>query len=70
MAQVNGKDPQSMKVAELKYWLTQKSLSTKGKKADLVKRYSKSNVRKKGNVFVLLESRNTWKQDQIMLTII
>ena len=44
MAQASRKDPQTMKVAELKYWLSQNSLSMKGKKADLVKRYSKSNT--------------------------
>ena len=38
MAQESGLDPDSMKVAELKYWLSQRKLSTKGKKADLVLR--------------------------------
>ena len=33
---LNGRNPEHLKVAELKYWLTSKGLSTKGKKADIV----------------------------------
>ena len=38
-ALLSGKQPEDLKVAELKYWLTSKGKSTKGKKADLIERY-------------------------------
>ena len=40
MASVNQLKPETMKVAELKYWLSQHKLSQKGKKADLIERYA------------------------------
>lgn len=43
MASVNQLKPETMKVAELKYWLSQHKLSQKGKKADLIERYADLN---------------------------
>ena len=37
-ASLNGRKPESLKVAELKYWLTCRGAPTKDKKADLVAR--------------------------------
>ena len=42
MASANQLKPETMKVAELKYWLSQHKLSQKGKKADLIERYAAS----------------------------
>ena len=39
MASAKQLKPETMRVAELKYWLSQHELSQKGKKADLVERY-------------------------------
>ena len=40
MMQESGLNPDCMKVAKLKYWLSLRKLSTKGKKAELVLRYA------------------------------
>jgi len=40
MASADQLKPETMKVAELKYWLSQRKLSQKGKKADLIERYA------------------------------
>ena len=37
-ASLGGRDPSSLKIAELKQWLLCRNASTKGKKADLVLR--------------------------------
>ena len=38
-ASLCGRDPSSLKIPELKWWLFCRNASTKGKKADLVLRY-------------------------------
>ena len=39
-ASLNGRDPASLKIPELKRWLDCRQASTKGKKADLVLRWN------------------------------
>jgi hypothetical protein len=38
-ASINGRDPSTLKVPELKRWLQCRNASTRGKKGDLVARY-------------------------------
>ena len=37
-ASLSGRDPNSLKIAELKWWMMCRNASTKGKKSDLVLR--------------------------------